>query len=118
MPRTPTIKSLKNKADRKWAESVKRNAKGRCERCGKYEGVQSHHVVGRQNHALRFDVRNGVALCWYDHYVFAHQHPLDFAEWFREHRPADYAYVMDPENRKPVKRTIQDYMDLNEELAA
>lgn len=117
MARKPTIKSLKNKADRTWSERVKVRAGGRCERCGRYEGVQSHHAVSRKNHRLRFSLANGIALCSGCHW-YAHQHPFAFGEWFKSHRPEDYAFVCDPENTKPIKRSLGDYIDLNEELAA
>ena len=118
MARKPTMKSLSNKADRIWAEKVKARAKGRCEYCGSYEGVQSHHVVSRRVRRLRFDVRNGVALCPRDHLIFAHQHPLAFARWFSEYRPEDHAYLTDPDNVKPIQRSLSDMEEVLEDLAA
>lgn len=111
------MKSLTNKADRIWSSRVKVRAAGRCERCGRYEGVQSHHVVSRKNRRLRFDVRNGCATCAGCHW-FAHQHPLAFAKWFAEHRPDDYLFLTDPDNTRPIQRSLGQMEEVLEDLAA
>jgi hypothetical protein len=63
--------------------------------CGKI-GNQPHHIIGRVNHALRWDVRNGVWLCPGCHTMnttSAHSDPISFMLWLKHHRPADYDYL-------------------------
>lgn len=74
-----------------------KRAGGKCEVCDKKEYVNTHHVVGRRNLMLRWDVRNGVALCPL-HHVFgkesAHQNPVWFQDvWMIDHRDDDLAWI-------------------------
>jgi len=83
---------LSKQLDTLWAKAVKLRADNRCEivtdkRCqnvnglGKGHGLNAHHMIGRSNYNVRWDVNNGVALC-VKHHVFsiwsAHQNPF----WF------------------------------------
>jgi len=112
MGRKITKKGIKKKADKLWSEIIR--AKGKCEVCGETRYLNPHHVVGRRNHAVRFDLRNGVCLCSGCHTFrtrSAHQDPLWFMKWFEGKRKEDYDYISD---RKIVivKRTLEDYKNL------
>jgi hypothetical protein len=115
--RTP--RSVKKSCDKLWAKVVKARAGWRCERCGvspeSARGFQAHHLDGRNNHRLRFDLRNGIASCAACH-RWAHDHPLSFAKWFNSYRPEDDAWVTDPAQKKEIHRNLQDYLALEEEL--
>jgi hypothetical protein len=63
--RQRTRTSLRNKADALWSKRV-RERDGSCRRCGKGPPevvLQAAHVVPRRYYAVRFDLRNGLALC-------------------------------------------------------
>jgi hypothetical protein len=81
----PTIKYL----DSLWSQLVKLKAGNKCEVCGKTEYLNSHHIFSRSNRAMRFDDRNGAALCP-NHHVLgnwsAHKSPIEFIEWLKEKR--------------------------------
>ncbi|MCK4576814.1 hypothetical protein KAU34_10430 [candidate division WOR-3 bacterium] len=77
-----------------WAKAVKLRANNQCEvvtdrRCpnksgeGQGKGLNAHHVIGRSNLNVRWDVNNGVALC-VKHHVFsiwsAHKNPFWFLQ--------------------------------------
>jgi len=115
-----TRKSIKASCDRLWSQVVKTRAGGVCERCGRSpedrRGFHAHHVDGRNNHRLRFEVRNGWASCAACH-RWAHDHPLLFAAWFQEHRPEDAEWVVHAEQREPIHRSLTDYLDLETELS-
>ena len=86
--------TLKKRLDVLWAKAVKLLAQNRCEivtnkRCqnvngfGKGHGLNAHHIIGRSNFNVRWDVNNGVALC-VKHHVFsiwsAHKNPFWFLQ--------------------------------------
>lgn len=87
---------LRKQLDVLWAKAVKLRANNRCEvvmsdgkRCvnmggkGKGKGLNAHHIIGRSNFNVRWDVENGVALC-VKHHVFsiwsAHKNPFWFLQ--------------------------------------
>lgn len=94
----PEIKRL----DDLWKVAVKLKADYKCEVCGKDTYLNAHHIVGRRNFGLRWEVWNGVCLCSGHHTMktqSAHQDPLWFDSWLREHRKVDYAYINASRNR-------------------
>jgi hypothetical protein len=48
--------------DRYWSKAVKKMWNYRCAVCGS-TSIQAHHVVRRSKRVLRWDFRNGIALC-------------------------------------------------------
>lgn len=108
------------KLDIAWSEAVKIKAGHKCEVCGKEDGLNSHHIVGRRNRTVRWDTRNGVCLC-VSHHKFgvqsAHEDPLWFREWLEENRWEDYSYLYSIKNdiTKWTEFTMQDKLnELNE----
>ena len=68
--------------------------------CGR-PGNNPHHVIGRDNHAVRWDIRNGCLLCPGCHTMnngSAHKDPQDFMIWFGNRRPDDYEYLLKQKN--------------------
>jgi len=94
-PKKMKWKTFCNKADDLFRILVK--ADGVCEWCGKSTGqLHCHHVIGRTNKRLRWDMRNGVCLCAGCHKMNAgnaHDDPIAFLLWFKETRYDDYEYV-------------------------
>jgi hypothetical protein len=100
------------KLDKAWGAAI--HARGTCEVGTDCAGpLQAHHIFSRQLRRLRFDVRNGALLCARHHFLYAHQRPLEFADWLREHRPEDYDYLIE------AAREIANYTpaDLRDMLA-
>ena len=110
----PSIKTLKNKADKLWSKKVTANKI--CEVCGQY-GNQPHHIIGRKNLRLRHDLRNGVCLCFTHHTggnQSAHNDPQWFLnEWMVTNRPDDYNYLWEKKNDLEIQ---VDYEKRIEEL--
>lgn len=99
------------KLDKLWREAIKARDKS-CQICGSVSYLNAHHVIGRRNRNLRWDLDNGIALCP-KHHTFgtesAHQDPLWFMNWFQQTHP--YRYESISENRTcMLKKTYQDYL--------
>jgi hypothetical protein len=99
---------------------VKARAGYKCERCGAepedQRGFHAHHVYGRSNYRLRFEPRNGVALCWPCH-NWAETTPLEFADWFYHHRTEDPVFLVTENAKGLIRRNLHDYLELEAELS-
>jgi len=118
MPRKASKKTLKNKLDKAWSQLVKKQAGNKCEVCGKTESLNSHHIVGRRNLRLRWELYNGVSLCAGCHRfktASAHQNPVWFEDWLKEDRGSDLRLVRSTMN-EIIKWTIEDMEEKLEEL--
>ena len=89
---------ITDKLDKVWAEVVKSKAGYKCEVCNLSDGrLNAHHIEGRRNLRLRWDLRNGVCLCSGCHMFrkeSAHQSPEWFHFWLEECRWEDLQYIM------------------------
>lgn len=107
---------LADKLDKAWSKVIL--SKGKCEVCGKTESLNGHHIEGRKNMALRWDLRNGVCLCAGCH-VFrkesAHQSPEWFHFWLEDKRWEDLQHVMCIRN-SIVKWSVEDMQSKLDEL--
>ena len=114
--RIKSKKNLKNKCDTLYSQIIR--LVGKCEFCSKTSYLQSHHVIGRINYILRWDLRNGICLCSGCHMLnkfSAHQDPLGFMEWFKSYRPEDYEYLRIRKNEIRTF-TVLDYEEIYQEL--
>ena len=84
------MKSKRKQCDELWSKAVKRRAGFKCERCGKTTKLHAHHIIPRTNYALRYDLVNGVCLCYRCHFHFAHKDAMGFMAWIKDRRNLDY----------------------------
>lgn len=102
----PPRKPSKNHLDKLWSEKVKKRVGNKCEYCGKVPYLNSHHIFSRSNHAVRWDLDNGVALCA-GHHVFgnfsAHKSPVEFVEWIKAKRGIEWYERLRAKASKIVK---------------
>ncbi len=85
MTKKPSVKTLRNKADRLWSEMI-RQRDGHCRRCLRHPPeivLQAAHVISRRYKAIRWDERNGIALCVGCHH-WAHKQPIEMDWWVQE----------------------------------
>jgi predicted restriction endonuclease len=70
----------KSTLDKLWSLKIKERAGFKCEICGTTENLNSHHIIGRRNHAVRWFLPNGICLCVQHHMgsLSAHQN----SPWF------------------------------------
>lgn len=101
------LTKAKKKAFAIWSETVREANGHACAYCGAVRGepnvngkpvvMNAHHIITRDNPALRYEFRNGCCLCRYCHKFSrtgAHRGSIVFNEWFRETRPEDYYYLI------------------------
>jgi 5-methylcytosine-specific restriction endonuclease McrA len=70
------------KLDKAWADAVKRSDEHRCQKCGSERALNAAHIFGKKAHpSVRHDMANGITLCWPCHRWWAHQEPIEFAEF-------------------------------------
>lgn len=103
--------------DNLWSKLVKIKAHNKCEKCGKQNALNSHHVYSRSNRSTRWDLNNGVCLCVGCH-IFsskfsAHKTPLEFVEWIRDSRGADWYSDLRTKAREIYK---PDYFKIKQQL--
>jgi 5-methylcytosine-specific restriction endonuclease McrA len=85
-------KRLEKELDVAWSKYV-RNRDKKCQKCGSQSAsLSSHHAFGRRHMATRWDVNNGVGLCYPCHIRWAHGDPSGFTEWFRQ-KIGDEKYI-------------------------
>ena len=116
----PSRKTLVKTADNLWRDIIK--VDGICEWCGKSDGVlHSHHIMGRSRQSLRWNLRNGVCLCYSCHTPYgAHSPNAALVEkyicWIKSYRPDDWKYLKD-KLKQPVETiTTIKLMDIIEGL--
>ena len=80
----PSIAQL----DRMWSEAVKLRAGMKSEYSQKDEYLNSHHIEGKGNHRLRWELDNGVCITSGEHLYIAHRQDraADFRKWAMEKR--------------------------------
>lgn len=107
-----------------WSEAVKVAAGGKCAVSGKTTGLNSHHLIGRDNTNYRWVVKNGVCLAA-DHHTLGNPIAAHgstdvtqrFAEWMEEYRPGQWAwfqYFKDNKTPYPVK--IENLLQISKRL--
>ena len=84
---------------------------GRCDCCRGISNLQTAHIVGRSNHALRWNPLNAICLCKRCHIFKFHRDPLGFVEWLETTYPERMVYLREHRN-KIIKRTTEDYEEL------
>ena len=49
--------------DKLWGEIIKAKDGHKCQKCGNAAYLNAHHIVGRSNYKVRWEVENGITLC-------------------------------------------------------
>jgi hypothetical protein len=117
MNKAKEMVKLRKKAFKLWSLRVREL--GVCDLCGKkYKEInekgkptilQAHHIIGRENKRLAWDVKNGVCLCSYCHKwsrAGAHRGSIIFTDWFMKKHPDRYDYLIENCNVE-VEPTIE-----------
>lgn len=82
--KNPTVKQL----DAMWSKAVKLRAGNVSEYSGKEGGLNSHHIEGKGNYRLRWELNNGVCITGGEHKFIAHRQDraADFRKWAMKKR--------------------------------
>lgn len=105
-PRKIKPYNIRKHCDDLWRDLIKLRAGGKCERCNSTNVVQSHHIIPRTNWNLRFDERNGVALCKRHHIYWAHKDAIAFINWLNIEYPGRAQSI---ERRRYCEQGKKDY---------
>ena len=113
-------KGIDKKLDTCWREIVKNRAGMKCEKCGKDKNLNAHHIFGRRNKAVRWEISNGCCLCA-KHHTFsstfsAHQAPTAFSEWIIGVRGREWHDALMAMANRIKKWTKSDKQELLEEF--
>ena len=119
LPKKRKNNSLNRLLDTLWSKAVKKLAKEKCEHCGSTQYLNSHHIFGRRNFPVRWNVNNGVCLCAKCHQFSsqfsAHQTPTLLTDWIRSKRGEEWYSQLVMMTAIP-KLTLSDKEELREEL--
>jgi 5-methylcytosine-specific restriction endonuclease McrA len=102
----PSKKTISNKLDKICGEIVR--GRGRCQRCGKKENLQTAHIFGRTYHNTRWDLENLLCLCPDCHRNFAHKCPILFTEFVRKFLGEEKYEDLKEAHNQITKYTIED----------
>lgn len=88
-----------------WAEWVKLRDGRKCVVCTTEFELQSHHVISRTVWALRYEIDNGLTMCYYHHFVWLRRFPTDYNKWLNEKYPG----LLDKLELKRSEKARHDY---------
>ena len=122
------LKKLNDNLDDLWRKIILLRDGNQCKKCGKRKApgkgnsIQPHHIYGRSNFRVRWDLSNGIALCGGCHILTnyaAHKAPIDFINWLKKLRGEEWWIKLSEEANKEGgsrKWTIMEKKDLEIEL--
>lgn len=106
-------KEYREKAHERWAKIVKGMAGNRCVLCGSDYNLNAHHMIhNTRSGFLRYDLKNGLSLCFAHHHEFHFSDSQNAWEYMQKYRPDDYAYILANKRNPPPKLTIGYYASL------
>lgn len=65
-------RNIKQECDKLWSRLIKLRAGNKSELSGKTENLHSHHIFGKPNLRLRYELDNGICLTAGEHKFIAH----------------------------------------------
>ena len=64
-----------HKLDKLWSAKIR--SRGKCEYCGATAGLHGAHIIGRRYRGTRWDLENGLALCYTCHNGYDEHGPIE-----------------------------------------
>jgi hypothetical protein len=93
------------KLDEMWVKKVKDRDNWTCQVCNKKvtgHNCQSHHILPRQIKGCRWDINNGITLCYQHHKIgcySAHNNAIWFTFWLKTHKFSQFKYIISKLNK-------------------
>ena len=124
-PRKRLIKEL----DKLWTEIVKLRAGNKCQYCGRNNiRLNAHHIHSRSRYATRWDLDNGVCLC-FTHHRLMHDDPEEAMKFYKTlftqeqweqlktkaHQLAKFSLADLEQMRDKLKEELKKFLTRNEE---
>lgn len=78
----PNRTKISKELDKLWSVIVRNRDGNKCviEGC-KNDSCHAHHIFSRKNHSTRWDVSNGISLCYFHHMRWAHVQYEEFRDF-------------------------------------
>lgn len=113
-PHVPAKKTLRLIADKLWSLAVRNDCNHQCVVCRKRnDHLHAHHLVPRMFAATRYDIWNGIALCFYDHtknpQYAPHQNAAGWMAWLSQNMPARAEWYIQHRHPQEVVTKSEDY---------
>lgn len=114
-------KREKNKLTKLWGQAIHKLYNETCAVCGKRDGsMQAHHIYTRRRMTTRFDINNGILLCYSCHkgssILSAHEAPEAFFNWLKKTKGEDWLKKLRRKSEQTTKQYPIDYNNLLEKL--
>jgi hypothetical protein len=106
----PARKVLEKKLDELWSLAVREKEGNKCAMCGSKSSLSAHHVFGRRHTATRWEIDNGICLCYPHHIHWAHRDIGGFFTWWRNRVGDEMADVIEAQHRMIAKPTTDELM--------
>ena len=109
MSRKKSKKTEIRELDDIWKKKVKERDNYTCQICGKKiqgKNCHAHHILPRQIKGMRWDIDNGITLCYQHHKVgiySPHQNAIWFFGWMNVHKSKQLKYLIKKITQKPIK---------------
>ncbi len=124
MKKLPTDRQIRKRLERAcdslWGKIVLTRDNYTCQRCGRIKPnfkIDPHHIIGRVFRSLRWETRNGVALCAIKcHLQWAESDPLDFSKWITERLGEDEIMKLTLRKRNRFKTSVPNLSAMKQEL--
>lgn len=112
----PTKSTISKELDKLWSLIVKQRDGFQCVVCGKDNTVAAHHIFSRKNHSTRWDIDNGVSLCFYHHMRWAHVEYEQFRDFIVGRIGKKMFETLKAQSARIEKYTIADLLDIRDKL--
>jgi len=110
-------KKLEKALDVAWSKAV-RERDVTCRKCGGTGGLSAHHVYGRRHLGTRWDVDNGVTLCYPHHIHWSHRDIGGFFSWWMDEVGAKVANAVFERHQKISKYSTEQLQEILDNLTA
>ena len=100
----PAKGRMRDMCDKLWSLAVRADWLNCCAVCGQVSGCEAHHLVPREHEATRYDLMNGISLCYRHHQadkdLSPHMNAAGWMDWLKTHHPERAQWYH--ENRRPT----------------
>ena len=105
MTKIKSKKTEERELDNMWKKKVKDRDKWMCQVCRKKvtgKNCHAHHILPKRIRGMRWDVDNGITLCYQHHKVgnySPHMNAIWFFGWMNENKPTQLRYIINKLNQ-------------------
>jgi len=113
--KTKSKKNISKSLDTAWSKLVRDKFNHKCAVCGATP-VQAHHIFTRGYKSTRWDIDNGIALCYKHHFYLAHSKFEEFRDFVIDLMGEEQYNDLKKRSQEIYKPSPQDLEELLEKL--